>query len=67
MSRITVLNLTRPPVQRLAFGMACVLLLASSNVIADDSEDISEHLLRAETALENNQYQEAASEYRKAA
>ncbi len=61
------MNLTRTPLQRLAFGMACLLLLASSHVFADDSEDISEHLLRAETALENHQYQEAASEYREAA
>jgi tetratricopeptide (TPR) repeat protein len=67
MSRITVLNLTRTPLQRLAFGMACAFLFASSQVFADDQEDISEHLLRAETALQNNRYQEAASEYTKAA
>jgi tetratricopeptide (TPR) repeat protein len=47
--------------------MACALLLASSHVFADDAEEISEHLLQAETALQNNQYQQAASAYRKAA
>ena len=61
MSRINVLNLTRTPLQRLAFGMACVLLLGSSRVSADDLEDVTEHLLRAETALESHQYQDAAS------
>jgi tetratricopeptide (TPR) repeat protein len=53
--------------QRLVFGMACVLLSAPAHVFADDSEDLSEHLLQAEMALQNNQYQEAVSEYRKAA
>jgi tetratricopeptide (TPR) repeat protein len=47
--------------------MACALLLASSHVFADVAEEISEHLLQAETALQNNQYQQAASAYRKAA
>jgi tetratricopeptide (TPR) repeat protein len=67
MSRITVLNLTRTPLQGLAFGMACILLFASSQVLADDAEEISAHLMQAELALENDQYQEAAAEYRKAA
>ena len=67
MSRVTTLNLTRILMQRRVFGMACVLLSASAHVFADDTEDISGHLLRAEMALQNNQYHEAASEYRKAA
>ena len=61
------MNLTRILMQRLVFGMACVLLSAPAHVFADDSEDLSEHLLQAEMALQNNQYQEAVSEYRKAA
>ncbi len=44
-----------------------MLLSAPAHVFADDSEDLSEHLLQAEMALQNNQYQEAVSEYRKAA
>ena len=67
MSRITTLNLTRILTQRLVFGISCVLLSAPAHVFADDSEDLSEHLLQAEMALQNNQYQEAVSEYRKAA
>jgi tetratricopeptide (TPR) repeat protein len=53
--------------QRRVFGMACVLLSASAHVFADDAEDLSGHLLQAEMALQNKQYQEAVSEYRKAA
>jgi len=47
--------------------MVCVLLSATPPVFADDAEELSEHLLQAEIALQNSQYQEAASEYRKAA
>jgi len=47
--------------------MACVLLSATPQVFADDAEELSEHLLQAELALQNSQYQLAASEYRKAA
>ena len=67
MSRNTILNRTRRQLQRLAFGMACVLLSATPQVFADDAEELSEHLLQAELALQNSQYQLAASEYRKAA
>jgi len=61
------LNRTRRQLQRLAFGMAWVLLSATPPVFADDAEELSEHLRQAELALQNSQYQEAASEYRKAA
>ena len=62
------MNRTKRQLQRLAIGMACVLLSATpQHLLADDAEDLSEHLLQAELALQNNQYQEAASEYRRAA
>jgi len=62
------LNRTKRQLQRLAFGMACVLLSATpQHLLADDAEELSEHLLQAELALQNKQYQEAASEYRRAA
>ena len=62
------MNRTRIQLQRLAFGMACVLLSAMpQHVFADDSEAFAEHLLQAEVALQENQYQEAAREYRLAA
>ena len=61
------MNCTRATLQRLAFGMACVLLTATPHVFADDAEELSEHLLHAEIALRNSQYQEAAVEYRRAA
>jgi tetratricopeptide (TPR) repeat protein len=53
--------------QRLASGMACVLLSATPQVSADDTEELSAHLLQAEMALRQDHYQEAASEYRLAA
>ena len=61
------MNRTRATLQRLAFGMAWVLLTATSHVFADDAEELSEHLLQAELALRNSQYQVAAIEYRRAA
>ncbi len=62
------MNRTKRQLQRLAFGMACVLLSATpQHLLADDAEELSEHLLQAELALQKNQYQEAASEYRRAA
>ena len=61
------MNRTRATLQRLAFGMACVLLTATPHVFADDAEELSEHLLQAELALRDSQYQEAAIEYRRAA
>lgn len=61
------MNRTRATLQRLAFGMAWVLLTATPHVFADDAEELSEHLLQAELALRNSQYQEAAIEYRRAA
>ena len=62
------MNRTKRQLQRLAIGMACVLLSATpQHLLADDAEELSEHLLQAELALQNNQYQEAASEYRRAA
>ena len=62
------MNRTKIQLQRLAFGMACVLLLAMpQHVFADESEEFAEHLLQAEVALQKNQYQEAAREYRLAA
>ena len=61
------MNRTRATLQRLAFGMAWVLLTATPHVFADDAEKLSEHLLQAELALRNSQYQEAAIEYRRAA
>jgi tetratricopeptide (TPR) repeat protein len=47
--------------------MACVLLFVTQLALADDPEKLSEHLLQAEMALQNNNYQEAASEYQRAA
>ena len=67
MSRNTILKRTRRQLQRLAFGMACVLLSATSHVFADETEELADHMLSAEMALQENRYQEAASEYRKAA
>ncbi len=66
MSRIILLNHTREVLRRLAFGVSMTLLLASSQVFADEAK-ISELLIEAETALENNQYQEAVRAYREAA
>ena len=44
-----------------------MLLFASHHAFADDQDKISQLLLSAETALQNNQYQEAARAYREAA
>ncbi len=66
MSRISLLNHTKEVLWRLALGVSITLLLASSQVFADEAK-ISELLIEAETALENNQYQEAARAYREAA
>ena len=67
MSRYTILNRTRRQLQRLAFGLACLLLSATSHVLADEPEELAGYLLSAEMALQENRYQEAASQYRKAA
>jgi len=61
------LNRIRRRLQPLAFGMICVLLSATPQVFADDTEALSEHLVQAEIALRQNQYREAAREYRLAA
>lgn len=61
------MNRIRRRLQRLAFGMVCVLLSATPQVFADDAEELSRHLMQAEMALRQNLYQEAASEYRLAA
>jgi len=65
---INILNRTKIQLQRLAFAAACILLSATpQRLYADDAEELSEHLMRAETALQENQYQEAANAYRLAA
>ncbi len=61
------MNRIRRRLQHFAFGMVCVLLSATPQVFADDTEELSEHLMQAEMALRQNLYQEAVSEYRKAA
>ena len=61
------MNRIRRRLQPLAFGMICVLLSATPQVFADDTEELSEHLVQAEIALQQNQYREAAREYRLAA
>ena len=61
------MNRIRRRLQPLAFGMICVLLSATPQVFADDTEELSEHLVQAEIALRQNQYREAAREYRLAA
>ena len=61
------MNRIRRRLEPLAFGMICVLLSATPQVFAGDTEEFSEHLLQAETALRQNQYREAAREYRLAA
>ncbi len=61
------MNRIRKALQRLAFGMSIMLLFASPPAFADDTEEISDLLLAAETALQNSQYQEATSAYRAAA
>ncbi len=61
------MNRIRRRLQPLAFGMICVLLSATPQVFADDTEALSEHLVQAEIALRQNQYREAAREYRLAA
>lgn len=67
MSRTNLLNSARTVSQRLVIGLACALLSASPQVLADVKEEISGHLLNAQSALDNNQYQTAAREYRMAA
>lgn len=67
MSRTNLLISARTASQRLPIGLACVLLSASLQVLADLKEEISGHLLNAQSALENDQYQTAAREYRVAA
>ena len=57
----------RRRLQPLAFGMICVLLFATPQVFAGDTEELSEHLVQAEIALRQNQYREAAREFRLAA
>ncbi|MCH8070407.1 MAG: tetratricopeptide repeat protein [Proteobacteria bacterium] len=44
-----------------------MLLSATPQVFAGDTEELSEHLVQAEIALRQNQYREAAREYRLAA
>ena len=61
------MNRIRRRLQPLAFGMICVLLSATPQVFAGDTEEFSEHLVQAEIALRQNQYREAAREYRLAA
>lgn len=61
------MNRIRRRLQPLAFGMICVLLSATPQVFAGDTEELSEHLVQAEIALRQNQYREAAREYRLAA
>ena len=61
------MNRMRRRLQHFAFGMVCVLLFATPQVFADDTEELSEHLMQAEMALRQHLYQEAVSEYRKAA
>ena len=62
------MNRTNRQLQRITFGMTCALLFITSQLaIADDIEALSGHLLAAEMALQQNQYQEAATEYRLAA
>lgn len=61
------MNRIRRRLQPLAFGMICVLLSATPQVFAGDTEELSEHLVQAEIALRQNQYREAVREYRLAA
>ena len=61
------MNRIRRRLQPLAFGMICVLLSATPQVFAGDTEELSEHLVQAEIALRQNQYREAAREFRLAA
>ncbi len=62
------MNRTKTQLQRLAFGIACVLLSATQQTLfADDAEELSEHLMQAEVALQKNQYHKAAREFRLAA
>ena len=50
------------------FVLALLILVAIPlSVVADDVEKVSELVLNAEDALKEHQYQEAASDYRKAA
>lgn len=62
------MNPSKSPLQRLAFALACLLLLATPQFLyADDLEEVSEHLMRAEAALHDKHYRAAASEYLQAA
>ncbi len=61
------MNRIRRRLPHFAFGMVCVLLSAAPQVFADDTEELTEHLMQAEMALRQNLYREAVSEYRKAA
>lgn len=67
MSRINILNSSRHVSHYLVFGLAIAFLTASPRSIADEDEDIARHLFEAESALQDNQYQLAAREYRMAA
>lgn len=67
MSRINLLTSVGKISQCLALGLACVLLTVPIQVLADDEEQIAEHLFNAESALQDSQYQVAAREYRRAA
>lgn len=70
MTGITLLNRTHLPLQRIAIVMAgvCVLLAApSERSLADDTERLTEHMMAAEAALQENQYREAVTQYRLAA
>ena len=62
------MNHSKTQLQYVASGIVCVFLSATpQHLFADDTEELSEHLMQAEVALQKNQYQEAANEYRLAA
>ena len=52
---------------RPAIGLALILVFATVGVSAQDEDRVADLLFAAETALENNRYQEASRAYREAA
>lgn len=66
MSRTNLLNHSRKVLRHFAYGVSIMLLLVSPPILADQAK-VPGLLLEAETALENNRYQEAARAYREAA
>lgn len=68
MSNSTLAKTTGHTPQSIArIGWLTVLLITGVALAAEESEEVATHVLAAETALNQHQYQDASSEYRMAA